>query len=418
MIENIRLSLQGIWAHKMLSFLTMLGIIIGIASIISIVSTIKGTNEQIKQNLIGAGNNVTKIQLYSTEWNSVYTTDEGIPDGVPLINEGMMEEILALPNVETASAYNRRQGWNSTFYYNDTAMSGCPVYGIDNSYFTTCGYRLKSGRMFVPNDASGFRNVAILDQETARTLFQSEDPLGKTVEFNSIPLVIVGVVEQVTKFEPVINTIDEYYTYMNSQQSGAVYVPQAIWPTLFVYDEPMELAIKVSYTEAMSTVGKSAADLLNTYNRNEQIVYRAEDTLEKAKDLQDLSNATNQQLVWIASISLLVGGIGVMNIMLVSVTERTREIGLKKAIGAKKSRILWQFLTEAALLTSLGGLLGVGVGIGLAQLISRIAETPVAISVPAILFGVVFSMIIGIIFGLMPSVKAANLNPIDALRHE
>ena len=190
------------------------------------------------------------------------------------------------------------------------------------------------------------------------------------------------------------------------------------WPTLFVYDEPMELAIKVSYTEAMSTVGKSAADLLNTYNRNEQIVYRAEDTLEKAKDLQDLSNATNQQLVWIASISLLVGGIGVMNIMLVSVTERTREIGLKKAIGAKKSRILWQFLTEAALLTSLGGLLGVGVGIGLAQLISRIAETPVAISVPAILFGVVFSMIIGIIFGLMPSVKAANLNPIDALRHE
>ena len=238
------------------------------------------------------------------------------------------------------------------------------------------------------------------------------------MEFNSIPLVIVGVVEQVTKFEPVINTIDEYYTYMNSQQSGAVYVPQAIWPTLFVYDEPMELAIKVSYTEAMSTVGKSAADLLNTYNRNEQIVYRAEDTLEKAKDLQDLSNATNQQLVWIASISLLVGGIGVMNIMLVSVTERTREIGLKKAIGAKKSRILWQFLTEAALLTSLGGLLGVGVGIGLAQLISRIAETPVAISVPAILFGVVFSMIIGIIFGLMPSVKAANLNPIDALRHE
>ena len=140
--------------------------------------------------------------------------------------------------------------------------------------------------------------------------------------------------------------------------------------------------------------------------------------MEKAKDLQDLSNATHQQLVWIASISLLVGGIGVMNIMLVSVTERTREIGLKKAIGAKKSRILWQFLTEAALLTSLGGLLGVGVGIGLAQLISRIAETPVAISVPAILFGVVFSMIIGIIFGLMPSVKAANLNPIDALRHE
>ena len=107
-----------------------------------------------------------------------------------------------------------------------------------------------------------------------------------------------------------------------------------------------------------------------------------------------------------------------MNIMLVSVTERTREIGLKKAIGAKKSRILWQFLTEAAVLTSLGGLLGVGAGIGMAELISNVAQTPVAISVPAILLGVLFSMVIGIIFGLIPSVKAANLNPIDALRHE
>ncbi|MDE6838247.1 MAG: FtsX-like permease family protein, partial [Acutalibacter sp.] len=209
-----------------------------------------------------------------------------------------------------------------------------------------------------------------------------------------------------------------YYTYMGSKKSGAIFLPNVIWPSMFAYDEPEEVAVRVSYTEAMSKVGKDVADLLNTYNTNTNIVYQAEDTLKQAKELQDLSNATNQQLVWIASISLLVGGIGVMNIMLVSVTERTREIGLKKAIGAKKSRILWQFLTEAALLTSLGGLLGVGVGIGLAELISHIAETPVAISVPAILFGVLFSMVIGIIFGLMPSVKAANLNPIDALRHE
>ena len=122
--------------------------------------------------------------------------------------------------------------------------------------------------------------------------------------------------------------------------------------------------------------------------------------------------------IWIASISLLVGGIGVMNIMLVSVTERTREIGLKKAIGAKKSRILWQFLTEAAVLTSLGGIVGVGAGIGLAEIISRVTSAPVAISVPSIIIAVVFSMVIGIIFGLLPSFKAANLNPIDALRHE
>lgn len=417
MIENIRLSFQGIWAHKMRSFLTMLGIIIGIASIISIVSTIKGTNEQIKQNLIGAGNNVTRVQLYRTDGNYQYQMDEGIPPGIPQVSEGTFEEILALPNVVSAATYNMRT-YNSTFYYGNTELSGCPTYGVDNAYFETCGYSVKKGREFVPKDSSGFRPVAVIDSNTARNLFQSEDPIGKTIECNSIALVVVGVVELDTKFEPVINSEEDYYTYMGNRDSGAVFLPKAIWPSLFAYDEPEAVAVRVSYTEAMSTVGKNVADLLNVYNTNENIVYKAEDTLEQAKELQDLSNATNQQLVWIASISLLVGGIGVMNIMLVSVTERTREIGLKKAIGAKKSRILWQFLTEAAVLTSLGGILGVGTGIGLAELISNVAETPVAISVPAIIFGVFFSMIIGIIFGLIPSVKAANLNPIDALRHE
>lgn len=416
MIENIRLSLQGIWAHKMRSFLTMLGIIIGIASIISIVSTIKGTNEQIKQNLIGSGNNVTRVQLYRTDYNAVYSMEEGIPDGVPQINDSIFEEVLQIPDLVSASRYNRRS--YNTFYYGNTTLSGCPVYGVDNSYFETCGYTLKQGRLFVPKDTSAYRPVVVLDSETARMLFQSEDPIGKTIEYNSTALIVVGVVEQETKFEPVINTIDEYNTYMNNNRSGAIFLSQAFWPTLFAYDEPQEIAVKVSYTEAMSTVGKEVADVLNTYNSNENVLYKAEDTLEQAKELQELSNATNQQLVWIASISLLVGGIGVMNIMLVSVTERTREIGLKKAIGAKKGRILWQFLTEAAMLTSFGGILGVGVGIGMAELISSIAKTPVAISLPAILFGVIFSMVIGIIFGLMPSVKASNLNPIDALRHE
>ena len=146
--------------------------------------------------------------------------------------------------------------------------------------------------------------------------------------------------------------------------------------------------------------------------------YKAEDLLEKARNQQELSASTNNLLIWIASIALLVGGIGVMNIMLVSVTERTSEIGLKKALGARKSRILGQFLTESVMLTSLGGILGVAAGIVLAYVISRMSGTPVAISVPAIFLGVGFSMLIGIVFGILPSIKAANLNPIEALRHE
>ena len=140
--------------------------------------------------------------------------------------------------------------------------------------------------------------------------------------------------------------------------------------------------------------------------------------LKQAKQIQDLSASTNNQLILIASISLLVGGIGVMNIMLVSVTERTKEIGLKKALGARRKRILLQFLTEASVLTSIGGVLGVLAGIALSQIISKISMTPVAISPLATVIAVVFSTVIGVVFGIIPAMKASKLNPIEALRSE
>ena len=166
----------------------------------------------------------------------------------------------------------------------------------------------------------------------------------------------------------------------------------------------------------MTAAGEKAADILNSYLTvsDETIKYKGEGSSETGRTRsRRSSSSTNQQLLWIASISLLVGGIGVMNIMLVSVTERTREIGLKKALGARKRRILTQFLTEAAVLTLLGGLIGVAGGIALAYIISTVSAVPVAISGVSILVGVVFSTLIGIIFGLLPSVKAANMNPID-----
>ena len=177
---------------------------------------------------------------------------------------------------------------------------------------------------------------------------------------------------------------------------------------------------RASSTETMNDVGKDVAKVLNNSltTKNENLKYKAADTMDRAKNIQKISDTTNKQLIWIASISLLVGGIGVMNIMLVSVTERTSEIGLKKAIGARNETILYQFLTEAVVMTSMGGIMGVIAGIALSQVISKVSNAPVAISVPAILVSVLFSMLIGIIFGLLPSVKAAQLNPIDALRHE
>ena len=417
MIENIRLSFQGIWSHKMRSFLTMLGIIIGIASIISIVSTIKGTNEQIKKNLIGSGTNTVQIQLYQGDYQYEMLYN-GLPDGIPVRDETTMEKIKSVKNVEDAAFYTSRSDYNNSVYYGNNGISGSQVFGVDNSYFTTNGLVLKSGRTFVDSDFTDFHAAAIIDADTADSLFDGENPIGKTIEISSIPFTVVGIVDEDSKFEPVINSIDEYYTYYSDSSASRIFVPSSMWPALYSFDEPQNVAIRVSNTEAMTDAGKAVAEIMNTNVTNSEIKYQAQDLLKQAQDLQDLSSSTNSQLIWIASISLLVGGIGIMNIMLVSVTERTREIGLKKAIGAKKSRILWQFLTEAAVLTSLGGIVGVGAGIGLAAIISRVTSAPVAISVPSIIIAVVFSMVIGIIFGLLPSFKAANLNPIDALRHE
>lgn len=417
MLENIRLSFQGIWSHKMRSFLTMLGIIIGIASIISIVSTIKGTQEQIKKNLIGAGNNTVAVPLKQGE--SEYETEYmGLPQGIRTVTDEQMEEIRSLDEVKAASRYLSRNYADSVFYQN-TSLDGAKVFGIESDYLSTCGYQIKKGRNFVPYDTSISNKVVMLDDVAAQSLFQGEDPVGKTIEIKAEPFTVVGIVEKKEQFEPVINSMEDYYTY-SSSDTGSLFMPIATWPVVYYYDEPQNVVVMAADTEQMSSAGKKTADILNANvtNSDGDIKYKATDTLETAKNLQALSESTNMQLLWIASISLLVGGIGVMNIMLVSVTERTSEIGLKKAIGARKRKIMVQFLTEAAVLTSIGGILGAVSGVILSQVISKVSQTPTAVSVPAIIGSVAFSMVIGIVFGLLPSYKAANLNPIDALRYE
>lgn len=417
MFENIRLSFKGIWSHKMRSFLTMLGIIIGIAAIIAIVSTIKGTNEQIKENLIGSGDNTVEISLYQGDWP--YEMGYGsIPQGVPVIGKDVLGQIREIPSVSNASLYLSRQDYGGVYYLN-TSLSGGYVVGVDENYFSTCNYLMQRGRGFTERDFKEFRKVAILDADSAESLFQGEEPLGKTIEIKKEPYVVIGIAAKSKVFEPVINSMEDYYTYAQNT-AGKVYVPDSTWPIIYRFDEPQSLVIRVDATDDMTNAGKESANILNARlsTTDETMKYRAQDLLEQARKIQELGASTNSMLIWIAGISLIVGGIGVMNIMLVSVTERTQEIGLKKAIGARKTNILGQFLTEAAVLTSIGGLLGVASGIALAQIISKVSETPVAISVPAAIGAVVFSMIIGVVFGMLPSYKAANLDPIEALRRE
>ena len=415
MFENIRLAFQGIWSHKLRSVLTMLGIIIGIAAIITIVSTIEGTNEQIKENLIGAGNNVVTVRLnqdgypYDLSWNTP-------PQGVRTITEQTRQELADIRGAEQVSLFTSREYADQVFYQN-TQFNG-QVYGIDPYYLSVYGYQVKSGRGFTQADYDHYRKVMLVDSKAVNTLFGGEDPIGKTIELKSDVYTVVGVVDLIESFTPTINSLNEYWLYADSS-AGALYMPITTWPTAYRFDEPQNVAIRVENTDVMTTVGQQAAQILTEKqiaNTESTFDYRSQDMLEQAQQLQSMSESTNTQLIWIASISLLVGGIGVMNIMLVSVTERTAEIGLKKAIGAKKRRIRMQFLTEAAVLTSLGGIIGVGSGIGLAQLLSNMLQVPVSINVAATLIAVVFSTLIGVVFGLLPAVKAANLNPIDALR--
>lgn len=431
MIENIRLSFQGIISHKIRSFLTMLGIIIGIAAIIAIVSTIEGTNEEIKNNLIGGGTNTVRITLSTGDGDYGYYGDQ-TNENVRPIPAKDKKRILDLKEVEKCTLYRRKNYCEGLFYEDKSLMELATIYGIDEDYFDTEGYEIAEGIGFADRHYSDFSKVAIVDTALVNSVFNGESAIGKILDIEGEPFKIIGVAVKRSEFEPTINSVDEYYTY-NQSQGGLVFIPTNDWSICFSFDVPQQCTIKAVDTNSMTSAGKKTADILNenvrkpTNTEDAEAVdmdmtsvaeYKSESMLEKAQDLQNLSKSTNKMLIMIASISLLVGGIGVMNIMLVSVTERTREIGLKKALGARKIRILAQFLTEAAVLTTIGGIVGVLSGIGLAQVMSNMTDTPVSISTLAIVVSVAFSMVVGLVFGFIPSIKAANLNPIDALRYE
>lgn len=398
----------------------MLGIIVGVAAVIAVVSTISGTNEQIKNNLIGDGTNTVTIQVYQNGWTMDFSYGS-IPEGVPEFDSSILDEILRIDHVVSASLIHQRDYCDRLYYLNNE-LSGSMVLGIDENYLETAGYQIISGRGFSAAELSGQKKAVLIDETIKESAFSGTDPIGKSLDIQGEPFVVIGIVNKKSEFEPVINNMQDYYTYMGDTR-GAIYIPDNMWPLVFRYDEPKTLIVKADSTDSMTSVGKRSEEVLNSYlhvaeGSENAPKYQSNNLAQAASELQQLSSSTNILLIGIASISLLVGGIGVMNIMLVSVTERTREIGIKKALGARKSRIRRQFLMEAVILSGIGGILGVIAGIILSKIISLVAMIPTAINVPAIIIAVLFSMVIGIIFGMVPSIKASNLNPIDALRYE
>ncbi len=419
MLENIRLSFRGIRSHKMRSVLTMLGIIIGIAAIIIIVAIIDGATEQLKQELVGDSTNTVTLSLFSKE-SSLFSEEydpsqKGALVGVNAISDNKVQEVLGIDGVDAATRIYGHQYSTATISYTGTSAFGS-VYGIDSDYFTISNRRVSAGRLFTEKDFRDRNNVTVISDTLASQLFKNESALGKTIQVGNELFTIVGVVTKIVDYSEIRN-LGDYYTKVGVLESIA-YVPLTSWNDVSGYDDVQNLLIRVSDPDKIVSASTAAADVMNEDLPTSEYEYKSGSLTSDAEMLKEVMGATSLLLVGIASISLLVGGIGVMNIMLVSVTERTREIGLKKALGAKRRVILGQFLTESVVLTAIGGVIGVLIGIGISKLIGIIMNIPITVSIGAIAVSVGFSMCVGIIFGLVPSIKAARLNPIDALRYE
>ncbi|MDT8860394.1 ABC transporter permease [Alkalihalobacillus sp. MEB130] len=409
MLENIRLSFQSIFAHKLRSVLTMLGVIIGIAAIIAIVSMIEGESEALKSNLVGMGNNTINVvyEDMSMMGEGYYSYTSHLT--APPVKEETVELIHSQPNVNGLSLYH--ETWSSGVFY-QANMTYPQMYGVDQGYLDLFPITIVEGRQLTPVELLGKNQFVMLNEDARNELFPEGDALGKLIDLSGIPFQVVGVYTD--------KTTEDVYYYGDWTEPKLI-LPKGIWPLIAGYESPTQIAVQATSSEHIQEAGMMAADFLNADLSPADMataMYSVMDMQAIAEEIAAYNRTFAMLLGGIASISLLVGGIGVMNIMLVSVTERTREIGIKKALGAKRHLILLQFLTEAIVLTSLGGVLGIAGGIGIAKLISMITGMPFMISIPAIIGSLLFSMVVGIVFGLLPSLKASKLQPVEALRYE
>ena len=395
---------MNIRSNKGRSFLTMLGIIIGISSVILIVSTGSGVKGGVSGQLNDLVGGYVQLYAENDQKNSDYIefTDEDL--------DVITEKIDHVKGATDMWMFSEAQTQSTKGTFN-TAVT----FGNESLQYYNKTKMLK-GRYFTKSEYQKASKVCVITEKGAKKLFGSTDVLGLDVN-----MTLYGITQEYT----IVGIRKDNDSAMKGMvfNSGDVEleIPTTVLESVYGYytEKFTSFFIFCDSTEYVKSVAKQAKNLLEArYNIRGKEYIQVYDFASSLSEIDGVLNYVTIFVVLVAAISLIVGGIGVMNIMLVSVTERTSEIGLKKAIGARKRRILFQFLTEAAVLTSIGGLLGVLGGIIMAQVISRVSQTPVAISIPAIIFSVVFSMVIGIVFGLLPSVKAANLNPIDALRRE
>ena len=389
-------------ANKMRSILTMLGIIIGVAAVIALVSIGNGVKQDIQNSISSLGSNLLMVMPGAPRTPGVRPSAGSMKS----LKVSDYEAISKLDGVKAASPMTN--GSYVVIYQNKNWTTS--VSGVSYNYLDVNNWSMKSGRFLSEKNVQNRERVAVVGKTVVKNLFGDEDPVGAEIRVKNIPFRIIGV--------------------LNSKGSGAMGNDQDDM-VIIPYTTAMERVEGVDYLRMIYVVGKDENGIDRLQSDIENLLrvrHGIKDTnlddfnIQNMNSIMETMEETTGTLTLflgaVAAISLVVGGIGIMNIMLVSVTERTREIGVRKALGATYSVIVTQFLIEAVVISLMGGIIGIILGIGSSKLIGMASGMSTVISVPTIVMSFAFSMAIGLIFGIYPARKAAKLNPIDALHYE
>jgi len=395
-----KVAIYSLIANKLRSFLAVLGVIIGVGAVIAMLAIAAGAQSQVMNSISSMGTNLLTVRPAQRGSGGVMSGTEQ-----NLTVEDAQAILAEVPGIEQVApvVQNRAQ---IKYFDNNTGTS---IMGVTVTYFPLRNFEIEKGRVFTDGEEQRMARAIILGPVTAENLFGTEDPVGATVKVNGINFEVIGVTKAKGDqgwFNPDDNAFVPYTTAMKQ---------------LFGIEYLREISIKCSEADELTTVQEAVIALIRKRHRTEP---GAPDDIEIRNQADLLTTATEVTRTFtillgaVASISLLVGGIGIMNIMLVTVTERTREIGIRKAIGAKDRDILRQFLFEAILMSALGGMIGIGAGVGAAKTLSALTSFTTVLETQSIVMAMVFSASVGIFFGYYPARRAAKLNPIDALRYE
>lgn len=401
LFENIKMAIDSIVSNKMRSFLTMLGIIIGISSVISIVSLGVGGQNTITGEFEKIGVATVKINVKASEAEK--------SDYITYSDVAQLKEKISY--IKYASPITYQRGIANSERKSKTAM----VYGTNEDMLYIDNLELLYGRFINSIEYEERRAVAVIDETAAKSFFGTSDVVGETINVGPNTSTKKATIIGVTKSQ-----FGMFENMMDEEMPVIVYMPATYLDILFSSQSRIgELYIMADEKDNAETAGVLAQNMLiNRHGNRDRDVYKAESLMKQIDQINTVLGIFTAFIAAVAAISLIVGGVGVMNIMLVSVTERTREIGIRKAIGAKTSNIMFQFLTESVIISCIGGIIGLILGVSGAYLLGQLAGITPSISPQIVIISIAFSSAVGIFFGIYPARKAAKLDPIEALRYE